>query len=190
MNTHTKLTALLLAGLLAAGCTDGAEEDPELQGDAGTMEEPYGAEEPAGAADTAAQPGGAATLATSTLDDGTTYLTDGAGRALYMLEAEPETGAQCYEGCTELWPPFTASQGMPTAQGGTVQEGLIGTTERADGTTQVTYAGHPLYYYHLDAEQGDIKGQDRHDAWGEWYLVAPSGEHVEEKPEAGTTAEP
>jgi hypothetical protein len=58
---------------------------------------------------------------------------------------------------------------------------MVGTTTRSDGGTQVTYDGHPLYYYSGDQKAGDINGEGS-DAFGaEWYLVSPNGETVEEE---------
>ena len=57
---------------------------------------------------------------------------------------------------------------------------LIGTIERSDGSTQATYAGHPLYYYAEDDEPGDVAGQGVNDVW--WVLDA-SGEPVETLPD-------
>jgi predicted lipoprotein with Yx(FWY)xxD motif len=57
---------------------------------------------------------------------------------------------------------------------------LLGTIQRRDGSTQVTYGGHPLYYYSKDQGRGDVTGQDVTDERGEWYLVSPAGQAVED----------
>src|SRR5690606_8599629 len=115
-------------------------------------------------------PGQAGALGVRTLEDGTPYLTDGAGRSLYMLITEPEGQSTCYDACAEAWPPFLATEGAtPQAAGGAdqVRTDRIGTLERTDGTRQVTYGGRALYYYREDRAAGDRTGQDRTDAWGE-----------------------
>ena len=66
-----------------------------------------------------------------------------------------------------------------------MREDLIGTIERRDGQRQVTYDGHALYYYSQDQQPGRTSGQDLTDRWGEWYLVTPEGQHLEEEQEAG-----
>lgn len=120
------------------------------------------------------------TLRIDTLQGAGAYLTDAEGRALYMLEGEPSDSSTCHDACAEEWPPLIAETGSPRAGGAPVQQGLIGTIRRRDGRAQVTYGGHPLYYYHEDREAGQTSGHDLTDRWGEWYLVAPSGEHLEE----------
>ncbi|MGH8030085.1 MAG: COG4315 family predicted lipoprotein, partial [Arenimonas sp.] len=101
------------------------------------------------------------------------YLTDSAGRAVYILEGD-DTGTRCVDDCLRAWPVFggtAPSSGVPEVDGA-----LIATTVRADGTVQVTYAGHPLYYFADDTEVGVTNGRAVSDTWGRWYLVRPSGE--------------
>ena len=169
-------TVVIAAALgLAAGACDTADTEDGLD-EGAALEQPadaLGAEATGGVA----EPG--ARLAVDTLDGVGPYLTDGTGRALYMIEGAPADSVTCYEDCATEWPPFLASAGAPRAAAPPVQAGLIGTIDRRDGQKQVTYAGHALYYYHEDTGPGMTTGQDVHDAWGEWYLVRPSGEHLE-----------
>ena len=65
---------------------------------------------------------------------------------LYLFKADEGSTSTCYDDCA-AWPPLEAD--APTGGDG-IDAGLLGTTERDDGTTQVTYAGHPLYYYAAD----------------------------------------
>lgn len=118
-------------------------------------------------------------LRTESLPGAGAYVTDGSGQALYILEGEDDPSA-CVDACEEEWPPFAVTSGEPTAQGEELQEDLIGTVERPDGTMQITYDGHPLYFYHDDQGPGDTRGQHVEDQWGEWYLLSPEGETVEE----------
>ena len=128
-------------------------------------------------------PAGSASIQVATLPDGgQQYLTDGEGRALYVIENEDEPDA-CIDACASAWPPFTAQPGSEPMTSG-AQQDLIGTVERPDGTTQITYDGHPLYYYAEDAGPGETKGQEVTDEWGEWDLVQPTGELLEEGEEA------
>ena len=75
-------------------------------------------------------------------------------QAIYIWELENSTKAECYGHCAEAWPPVL-TDGAPIAAG-SVNGALLGTTERTDGTTQVTYSGHPLYYY-AHEEAGEVK---------------------------------
>jgi predicted lipoprotein with Yx(FWY)xxD motif len=84
------------------------------------------------------------------------FLADGQGRAMYLFEADKGSTSTCTGACASAWPPVTAST-MPMAGGG-VSRSLLGTTKRADGTEQLTYNGHPLYYFSADTGSGMAKG--------------------------------
>lgn len=101
-----------------------------------------------------------------------TVLFDGKGRAIYIWELEESTKAECYEDCAVVWPPvFT--DGTPSAAGGVNNE-LLGTTKRNDGSTQVTYNGHPLYYYAHEGV-GEVKCHNVSTHGGLWWVIQPSG---------------
>lgn len=119
------------------------------------------------------------TLSADTLEGTGPYLTDGSGRAVYLLEGEAEGQSTCYDECAQAWPPVVASQATAAAGASNVQSSLIGTILRTDGTTQLTYGGKALYYYREDQGAGETKGQDVTDQWGEWYLVRPEGGALE-----------
>lgn len=106
------------------------------------------------------------------------YLTDAEGRSLYLFEADSENTSTCYDKCAEAWPPLLA-ESTPGA-GEQIDESMLSTTERKDGSSQVTYNGWPLYYFVKDEAPGDTKGQDVEGFGAEWYLVSPEGEKVEE----------
>lgn len=129
--------------------------------------------------------GSGATSAASTAMLGTrhtalgTFLVDGTGRTLYLFEADRTTHSTCTAACATAWPPLlTAGGTMPTGAAG-VQGGLIGASTRADGTTQVTYAGHPLYRYADDTAPGTTHGQGSSAFGAKWYVVAPSGKKID-----------
>jgi predicted lipoprotein with Yx(FWY)xxD motif len=99
------------------------------------------------------------------------------GRAVYLFEKDKGTTSECSGACAKAWPPLTTSA-KPTAGTG-VAASMLGITKRADGTEQVTYNGHPLYYFEGDKKSGTIAGQGL-DAFGaEWYVVGASGSKVE-----------
>lgn len=103
------------------------------------------------------------------------YITDSNRQALYLLEGEAAGETDCYAACAQVWRPFIAPQGSPADADPGVQANLIVTIRRQNGSMQVTYNGHPLYYYVRDLGPGQTAGQDVTDAWGEWYLVTPEG---------------
>src|SRR5262249_61136916 len=78
--------------------------------------------------------------------------------------------------CGGPGPPVPAT-GTVTAAGSANATDL-GTTTRSDGTKQVTYAGHPLYYYAGDSGSGMASGQGSDSFGAKWWLVAPSGSDV------------
>jgi predicted lipoprotein with Yx(FWY)xxD motif len=108
-----------------------------------------------------------------------TYLTDGKGRTLYIFAADTSSKSTCNGACTSEWPPLTTT-GTPTTKGGATAS-MVATSARSDGTTQVTYAGHPLYYFSGDAATGDMKGQGKRDFGGLWTIAGPDGSALAQK---------
>ena len=105
-------------------------------------------------------------------------LADRAGRSLYVFEADTGTTSVCISaGCVAEWPPFIAD-GNPQVAAGLAADQL-GTTTRADGARQVTYHGHPLYYFAGDTQPGSTAGQALNDNGGPWYVVRADGTPVE-----------
>lgn len=101
-----------------------------------------------------------------------TMLFDSKRQAIYIWELEESTKAECYGDCAEAWPPVLTN-GPPIASG-SVKSELLSTTERTDGTTQVTYNGHPLYYY-ANEEAGEVKCHNITTHGGLWWVIQPSG---------------
>lgn len=120
-----------------------------------------------------AAPAGAANLAVSQNDELGSFLVDADGMTLYLFTKDTENTSNCYDDCASAWPPLL-TDGEPVAGEG-VDAALLGTTERTDGTIQVTYGGWPLYYWVKDAAPGDTTGQDVGEVW---YVVSPGGEAV------------
>jgi predicted lipoprotein with Yx(FWY)xxD motif len=105
-----------------------------------------------------------------------TYLVDGSGKTLYVFASDNTSASACTGVCATAWPPLIVS-GKPTAGAGVTASDL-GTIKRADGSTQVTYAGHPLYVYIGDSSAGQITGQNNTSYGGEWWIVDPSGNAI------------
>jgi predicted lipoprotein with Yx(FWY)xxD motif len=104
------------------------------------------------------------------------FLVDTAGMTLYLFTNDTENTSNCYDDCATAWPPLLTAGEVTAGEG--VDASLLGTTERTDGTTQVTYGGWPLYYWMRDEAPGDITGQAVGDVW---YVVSPQGEAVGEE---------
>lgn len=105
------------------------------------------------------------------------FLADSQGRTMYLFEADKGTTSTCTGACVAAWPPVTVS-GMPMAGGG-VSQSLLGTTKRADGTEQVTYNGHPLYYFAADTGAGMVKGQGSKQFGAGWYVLNAKGSKID-----------
>jgi predicted lipoprotein with Yx(FWY)xxD motif len=103
-------------------------------------------------------------------------IVDATGRTLYDFVIDKGTTSVCYGACASLWPPYTTT-GQPVAGKGVMAK-LIGTTKRRDGASEVTYAGHPLYYYAPDRVRGQITGQALNQFGAPWYALAPSGTEI------------
>jgi predicted lipoprotein with Yx(FWY)xxD motif len=96
---------------------------------------------------------------------------------VYLFEKDRGPRSSCTGACASFWPPVTTT-GKPDAQGRAVAADL-GTITRTDGTKQVTYKGHPLYYFVKDKDSGDAYGQAMKAFGAEWYALAPSGSKVD-----------
>jgi predicted lipoprotein with Yx(FWY)xxD motif len=104
-------------------------------------------------------------------------LVDAKGRTLYLFVADSGPKSSCNSSaCVQYWPPVL-TKGAPQAGAG-VNASLLGTAARRDGTIEVTYAGHPLYYFISDMKAGDVTGQGINGFGGLWYVVSPSGTRI------------
>lgn len=96
---------------------------------------------------------------------------------VYMFEGDKGATSSCTGACASVWPPVT-STGAATAAGA-AHSADLGTITRADGATQVTYKGHPLYFFAKDKDSGDSYGQGVKGFGSDWYVIAPSGSKVD-----------
>jgi predicted lipoprotein with Yx(FWY)xxD motif len=168
-----RLAAPLAAGalLLAACSSSGGGGGSAARGNSASA--PAAPAAPAASAPAAAS--GNATVATAKGALGT-FLADGSGRALYLFESDTAGKSTCAGACLTYWPAYT-TKGAPSAAGAAVAKDL-GTITRPDGSTQVTYAGHPLYYYAGDTAPGQTAGQGSDNFGAKWWLLAPSGKAI------------
>ncbi len=97
---------------------------------------------------------------------------------VYLFEADKGAQSACTGACTTAWPPVTTG-GEPQASG-TASAAKLGTVTRADGTKQVTYNGHPLYFFEKDGDAGDAYGQGVKAFGAGWYVMSPSGSKIDD----------
>jgi predicted lipoprotein with Yx(FWY)xxD motif len=115
---------------------------------------------------------GPETIGTSSGSAGT-YLTADDGRAVFLFDADKSATSTCSGACANAWPPVLTDG--PAKAEGSAKSADLGTTKRSDGTTQVTYQGHPLYYYAEDQKAGQTGGQGSKAFGASWWLVSPDG---------------
>ena len=162
---------LLAAGLLLAGCgassatsggTTAASSSTTSSSTTAPATQSSGSSEPAA---------GGQTVTTGGSDYGT-MLFDSRGQAIYLFDKETTSTPACYGDCAGNWPPVLTA-GQPVAAGD-ARADLLGTTQRHDGSTQVTYAGHPLYYYAHEGP-GQVLCHGVAEYGGTWLVVTPAG---------------
>jgi predicted lipoprotein with Yx(FWY)xxD motif len=163
--------ALVTALVLAACATDPA---PSAAGGSepattASTEATSSAPSPSPSPSPSAEPG--VTVTTDASDFGP-MLFDTRGQAIYLFDRETTAEPDCYDECAAAWPPVLTT-GEPTAAGD-ARTDLLGTTERDDGSVQVTYAGHPLYFYAHEGP-GQVLCHDVTEFGGVWLVVTPAG---------------
>lgn len=174
----------LAALLLLAGCGgSGGSYSGSSEGGNTTSGSEVGSEASAGrygssgskGATEGASSGGAATVSTGSASGVGTVLVDSNGMTLYYFEKDKKgtKTSACNGPCAEGWPPLTSSGAAKAMKG--VQSSMLGTIKRSDGTTQVTYAGWPLYTYVGDTSPGEDNGTDSKAFGASWYPLHPNG---------------
>ena len=160
-----KLAAPLAVALLAAAACSSSSSGGSSSGSTSNSTSPSAA---AGSA--------SSTVITTKTSSGGSFLTNSAGRAIYLFMADSSGKSACSGACAAAWPPVVAT-GQPTASGG-AQSSDLSTITRSDGTKQVTYDGHPLYYFEGDTGPGTDKGQGLDNFGAKWWLVDPAGTSI------------
>jgi predicted lipoprotein with Yx(FWY)xxD motif len=151
-----KLGVPVAAGLLAAACGSAAGSTA-----AGT---------PASSGSTTA------TVIESHAGSAGAFLTNSSGRAVYLWAADGMNKSTCSGACAGAWPPVTTKGSVTAANGAKAAD--LGTITRSDGSKQVTYLGHPLYYFAGDSGSGQTNGQGNDGFGAKWWLVAPAGTKI------------
>jgi predicted lipoprotein with Yx(FWY)xxD motif len=168
--TRLALLTVALCALIAAGCGDDETSDTNPNAQRATV-----TDDGATAADTDTRPKPKGAIVKVVDSDYGRVIADRKGEAFYLFDREGAGKSECYGDCATAWPPLL-TKGSPRAGNGAKQK-LLGTTRRRDGRVQVTYAGHPLYYY-KDDTPGNILCQNVDEFGGLWLVVKPSGEPV------------
>ena len=170
-------SVVLLVCLFMVGCgtssTAGSEE-AELPGNASSGLSPSArvpsAPSPSPAARPAREPAGTTIIAAKSQFG--TILYDSSGQPIYLFDAEATSRPKCYGECADAWPPVL-TKGKPQAKGD-VRSELLGTTRRSDGSIQISYAGHPLYFYAHEGKY-QVLCHNVTEFSGTWLVVQPNG---------------
>jgi predicted lipoprotein with Yx(FWY)xxD motif len=172
------ILALALVAAVVAGC--GGDDDSD-DGNTAAESPPASAakedkakEAKKGGGSTAAKPTG---VTVQLGDSQFGEILFGAGnQAIYLFDKESSDRSECYGACAEAWPPVL-TEGTPQAGAG-VKPALLGTTARSDGGTQVTYDGHPLYYY-VDDPPGRVLCHNVEEFGGLWLVLDSAGDALQ-----------
>jgi predicted lipoprotein with Yx(FWY)xxD motif len=101
-------------------------------------------------------------------------LTNSSGRVMYLYARDGRNASHCTGVCLTLWPRVT-SPAKPRAAGG-----VSGSHLRRITHNQVTYYGHPLYYF-----TGDKAGKAKGEGVQSFFVVSTSGRAIKPKPAGG-----
>jgi len=115
---------------------------------------------------------------------GGTVLATAQGFTIYWFAPDSATKSVCSGQCAVFWPPLL---GKPTVASGVSLTGKWGTITRADGKTQATYDGHPLYLYKADTSAGVDMGNGINASGGLWWAMTPTGAKLSAVPNPGSS---
>ena len=167
---------LAMVGLAVAGCGGSSSSSsspqaaaPSTSATSTTSSAPASTSTPSSAA--------AITITTKHAKKLGTILAAGAHeKTVYLFGADKGSASACTGACAKAWPPVTG----PAVAKELAKSSELGTIMRSDGTTQVTYKGHPLYFFIKDKDDEDAYGQGLKAFGGDWYVLAPSGNKIDE----------
>jgi predicted lipoprotein with Yx(FWY)xxD motif len=178
--TRVLAIAAILASLALAACGDDEDSGATTTPAAIPENETAAAEKPASADEGSAggedkKPASGTMIDVEDSEYGS-ILFDSDQQAIYLFDKETSDTSECYGDCAAAWPPVV-TDGDPQAGNG-IDAKLLGTTERDDGSTQVTYGGHPLYYY-VDDGPGQVLCHNVEEFGGLWLVITPGGDAVQ-----------
>ena len=136
----------------------------------------------AAAAPAVAVAGSSTTISSGKVKAGTVVV-NSHGFTLYSFAHDSKNKSTCYGACAKVWIPLTTKGSVIVKSGSGLNQALAGKAKRTDGSTQVTYGGHPLYRYKGDTKAGQQNGQNKKQFGGHWYVVGKNGKWI--KPGGG-----
>jgi predicted lipoprotein with Yx(FWY)xxD motif len=186
-STYAFALLALVAAMAVAGCGSSGSSSSGGGGAYGGGGSTSGGEESTGAssgsssagayaapANGEAEESGAAYVALGSVPKLGMVLVDSKGFVLYDFHKDKGTTSACYGACEQGWPPLLTKGASQPSNGANAS--MLGTTERKDGSMQVTYAGHPLYTFAGDKKPGEANGNDISAFGAQWYALQGNGE--------------
>jgi predicted lipoprotein with Yx(FWY)xxD motif len=163
------LAAAVLIVVLVAGCGGGSSSSSTTSTAAKTTSTPAPPKPPPNAEE------GTVFVSLGSANGLGEVLVDSEGHTLYAFSGDAGEAATCEGACAKAWPPLIDESGEPQPSNGT-GAARLGTIKRADGTTQVTYSGHPLYEFGGDKAPGEANGNGQSAFGGTWTALKGNGE--------------
>ncbi|MFJ6434260.1 hypothetical protein [Streptomyces sp. NPDC091416] len=151
--------AATLLGTVLTGCSDSTSAESH------------------GPTASSASPSTPATVDTKSVGKLGSILVDDKGNTLHLFLADKKNKSNCADACAEAWPPLLTKGAAKVGKG--VDKKLLDVTTRSGGDKQVTYNGHPLYYYVNDKKPGQTNGQGLDQFGAKWYVLNTKGDKVE-----------
>lgn len=177
MNRRTYAFALLaLLAVVIAGCGGGSSTNTGETETESSARESASSENKAASSESGESSGGTAAVISLGHTKVGMVLVDSNGMTLYDFHKDKGTTSSCYGACEQAWPPVT-TEGKPTVGNG-ASASKLSITKRKDGTTQVVYAGHPLYTFVEDKKPGEANGNDVTAFGASWYALKGNGEEA------------
>ncbi len=172
--TYAFALLAIAAALAIAGCGGSSNDESSSSSEAGSG----GAYSRGGGEEknTSSEGGSAAVVSLASVPKAGMVIVDSKGFTLYDFHKDKGTTSACYGACAQAWPPLI-TEGAPEVGNG-ASASKLGTTERTDGTMQVTYAGHPVYTFVEDKKPGEANGNDVSAFGGQWYALKGNGEEA------------
>jgi predicted lipoprotein with Yx(FWY)xxD motif len=167
------MAPMLVAAVMLAGCGSSSSSSSSSGSGGQNSAASQGSTSTAAAY---ASPAKAVMITTKHAKLGTVLAAGSKHLTVYLFEADKGAKSACTGACAQAWPPVL---GKPTASD-QARSADLGTTTRPDGKTQVTYRGHPLYFFVKDKDDEDTYGQGIEQFGAEWYVLAPSGNKIDE----------
>jgi predicted lipoprotein with Yx(FWY)xxD motif len=169
----------LIAALAVAGCGSSSSSSSTTETEASSAGGGYGGEEAAQTTTAGASEGEAVPISLGSAAGVGKVLVDSEGMTLYYFEKDQKGSgkSKCEAACAEAWPPLSG-EGEAEAMSG-VNSAMLGTIKRSDGSTQVTYAGWPLYTFVEDKKPGEDNGTDSKAFGASWYPLHGNGQKAD-----------